>query len=228
MGLISEIQWTNATWNPWQGCTKVSPACTNCYMFADLKRYGRDPSVVVRSKPPTFRLPLKKRRGGAFAIEPGWKVFTCSWSDWFHKSADAWRDEAWAIVRQRSDVIFQVLTKRPERIAECLPADWGEGYPNVWLGVTAEDQPRADERIPILRDIPAAVRFLSCEPLLGPIQLWKSVPCGYYCDESHGHVDHDFCGENHNFDGSRWWVIVGGEAGHNSRPMHPRLGSRSP
>jgi protein gp37 len=93
--------------------------------------------------------------------------------------------------------------------------------PNVWLGVTAEDQQRADERIPWLLRTPAVAKFISCEPLLGPIQLWKAAPCGYYCDESHGHIDHPFCGENHNFDGSRWQIIIGGESGPGARPMHP-------
>jgi protein gp37 len=120
-------------------------------------------------------------------------VFTCSWSDWFIEAADAWRDDAWDVIRTRPALNFQILTKRPENIIDRLPADWGEGWPNVWLGVSAEDQKHADLRIPVLRDVPAAVRFASLEPLLGPVV----IP-----DRS----DLD-------------WVIVGGESGPGSRPM---------
>ncbi len=131
MGEITGIGWTDATWNPWYGCSKVSPGCAHCYMFRDMKRYGSDPEVVTRSKT-KFDEPRK------------WKtprrVFTCSWSDWFHEGADAWRAEAWAIVRDTPHLTYQILTKRPERIADHLPPDWGEGYPNVWLGTSVENQ----------------------------------------------------------------------------------------
>jgi protein gp37 len=210
MGLKTGIEWTatvlpdgtvlpGATWNPWTGCTKISPACAHCYMFTDMKRYGKDGSVVRRSKPPTFNLPLKKKRDGAFAIPPGSKVFTCSWSDWFHVKADPWRAEAWAIIRQRPDVTFQIVTKRTERIAECLPSDWGLGYPNVWLIATVENQEWADVRIPQLLSVPAVVHGLSCEPLLGPIVL-----------------PNEFLAL-----GRRAWTITGGESGHQPRPTHP-------
>lgn len=203
MGLKSEIEWTDASWNPWQGCTKVSPACTNCYMFTDLKRYGRDGSIVVRSKPPTFNLPLKKRQTGEYAIPSGSKVFTCSWSDWFHVKADPWRAEAWEIIRKRPDVTFQIVTKRTERIAECLPIDWGRGWPNVWLIATAEDQEWADVRIPQLLSVPAVVHGLSCEPLLGPIDLTK-LQARFF--DAFNHIK---------------WIIAGGESGHHPRPTHP-------
>lgn len=219
MGERSKIEWTDATWNPWQGCTKVSPACEHCYMFNDLKRYGRDGSIVVRSKPPTFNLPLKKRRGGEFAIPPGFKVFTCSWSDWFHKAADPWRPEAWAIIRQRPDVIFQIVTKRTERIRDGLPPDWGNGYPNVWLIATVENQKWADIRIPQLVSIPAVARGLSMEPLLSAVDIAPWLRCrhlsltGGKCDQ---------CGAGPREQRSLIdWVIVGGESGKGARPIHP-------
>jgi protein gp37 len=222
MAETSNIEWTDATWNPWQGCTKVSPACQHCYMFADLKRYGRDGSIVVRSKPPTFNLPMKKRRGGQYAIPPGWKVFTCSWSDWFHERADPWRAEAWAIIRQRADVIFQIVTKRTERIATCLPDDWGSGYPNVWLTATVENQEWADKRIPELVQIPATIRGLSIEPMLGPINLDKHL---WPFDElGRAKIEMRSSPEPHGVRkplGLLHWVIVGGESGHGARPMHP-------
>jgi protein gp37 len=166
MGSTSAIEWTEATWNPWRGCDKVSPGCAHCYMFSDQRRYGRDPSVVVRCSPGVFYAPLRSRKWRD--MPPGTHVFTCSWSDWFDETADPWRDEAWAIIAQRPDLIFQVLTKRPERIADHLPDDWGDGYPNVWLGVTIENR-RYVHRADLLRETPAAVRFVSAEPLLGPL-----------------------------------------------------------
>lgn len=232
MGLKTGIEWTTtilpdgtvlpgASWNPWTGCTKVSPACAHCYMFTDMKRYGKDGSVVRRSKPPTFNLPLKKKRDGAFAIPPGSKVFTCSWSDWFHVKADSWRAEAWEIIRQRPDVTFQIVTKRTERIAECLPSDWGRGWPNVWLIATVENQEWADVRVPQLLSVPAVVHGLSCEPLLGPIDLTKlPVPGareGLCFDALKANDDRYFEAEN-----LIKWVITGGESGYQPRPTHPQ------
>jgi len=189
MGQQTIISWTERTWNPWRGCTKISPGCKNCYMFTAQKRYGRDPAVVVRTK--TWKDPARWQRRAA---TEGWRelVFTCSWSDWFHETADAWRDDAWQVVRSCPNMIFQILTKRPERIADHLPSDWRDGYENVWLGTsieTSEYTGRAD----MLRDVPAAVRFVSAEPLLGPL------------DEL-------------NLDGIDW-LIVGGESGPGFRPM---------
>lgn len=188
----SKIQWTGNTWNPWQGCRKVSPGCKFCYMYRDKERFKQDPTVVVRSKPTTFTKPLTWH-------EPG-LVFTCSWSDWFISEADEWRPEAWDIIRQTPHLLYQILTKRPERIAANLPPDWGEGYKNVWLGVSAENQATFNERVPILADIPAHVRFLSIEPLLEPIRFADVIRSG---------------ASKYPFDKIRW-VIVGGESGNDT------------
>lgn len=213
MGIETGIQWTNHTWNPWRGCTKVSPGCKNCYMFTEQRRYGKDPTTVVRTK--TWGEPLKWQKA---AVESGRKemVFTCSWSDWFHEAADAWRNEAWDVIRRTPSLIYQILTKRPENTVGRLPIDWPRGgYPNVWLGVSVEDQQLADERIQILLKTPAAVRFLSCEPLLGPVDLRGKL--GYWTNPD---------GTGSWFSpvpGKVWrrlidWVIVGGESGHGARP----------
>jgi hypothetical protein len=127
-------------------------------MFRDQRRYGRDPEVVVRAAPATFNAPLK--------WDSPELIFTCSWSDWFHVAADPWRDEAWDIIRRTPQHTYMVLTKRPGRIHRCLPDDWGDGYPNVWLGVSIEDA-AVTYRANQLRRIPAALRFISAEPLLG-------------------------------------------------------------
>jgi len=228
MGANSKIEWTDATWNPWQGCTKVSPACQHCYMFTDMKRYGRDGSVVHRSADQTFKLPLKKRRTGEYAIPPGSKVFTCSWSDWFHEVADAWRPEAWDIIRQRPDVTFQIVTKRTDRIRDCLPGDWGDGYPNVWLIATAENQEWLERRIAGLLSVPAVVHGLSIEPLLGDIKLWCLRDGSWYDREGASFYDclkgtAFWSNGDHGLSGGPRldWVIVGGESGPGARPMHP-------
>ena len=197
MGKNTKIAWTDRTWNPWYGCKKVSAGCRSCYMFRDMERYGKNPNIVQRSKS-TFRAPLRWR-------EPE-RVFTCSWSDFFIVEADAWRTEAWEIIRRTPHLTYQILTKRPENIAARLPFDWGTGYPNVWLGVTTENQEAADVRIPILLGIPAAIRFLSIEPLIGEIDLRMTV---------------EFLGVSTAIkDWHPNWVIVGGESGPNFRPMN--------
>lgn len=164
MGVESSIQWTEATWNPWHGCRKVSAGCKYCYMYRDKDRYGQDPTTVLRSKG-NFNQPLKMQ-------EPT-LIFTCSWSDFFIEEADAWRDEAWAIIKATPQHTYQILTKRPERIWHCLPSDWGEGYSNVWLGTSVEDQEQANKRIPHLLINDAVVHFISAEPLLRPVDLTK-------------------------------------------------------
>lgn len=224
MGERTAIEWTDATWNPWRGCTKVSPGCASCYMFRDQVRYGRDPAVVVRAAPATFNAPLRWQRVLDHSGERG-LVFTCSWSDWFHEAADPWRAEAWSIIRRTPHLTYQILTKRPERIAEHLPADWGlTGYPNVWLGVSVENQHWADRRIPILIGIPARLRFLSCEPLLKPLELrhWFAFAADCFCPDSY--IENGIAIEScprHNAEPSAAisWVICGGESG--GRPGHP-------
>lgn len=207
MGEATGISWTNATWNPWHGCAKVSAGCKNCYMFREKKQYGQDPTLVVRSKT-KFNDPLKWIAKG----NPPQFCFTCSWSDFFIEQADSWRAEAWEIIDTTPLITYQILTKRPERIAQCLPANWGEGYENVWLGVSCENQETANKRIKLLLQAPAAVRFVSAEPLLGPIQFSEIVmPDGdhlntLYSDDTDSGID---------------WVIVGGESGPGARPMHP-------
>lgn len=181
MGASSAIEWTEATWNPWHGCERVSPGCAHCYMYRDKKRYGQDPTSVVRSKS-TFKEPVKWS-------EPR-VIFTCSWSDFFIEEADAWRSDAWHIIRSTPHHTYQILTKRPSRIKDHLPPDWP--LPNVWLGVSVEN-PTFLWRIVALKAIPATVRFLSLEPLLAPL---PSLP----------------------LDGISW-VIVGGESGPGCRPM---------
>src|SRR3989304_2729083 len=134
MGANSDISWTNDTWNPGQGCKKISEECRYCYMHHLKHKWGQRPDRVSRSRPQTFNLPLTTFKGPL--------VFVCSWSDFFIPDADAWRPEAWDIIRQCPHLIFQLLTKRPHLIPTRLPCDWGQGYPNVWLGRSVLQPPR--------------------------------------------------------------------------------------
>lgn len=198
MGLHTGIEWAQATWNPWMGCEKVSPGCRFCYAERDMTKYGQDFATVKRSKT-TFEDPLKWARGNK--LNQGDRIFTCSISDFFIKQADQWRGMAWDIIRRTPQFNYLILTKRIERAEGCLPGDWGtSGYPNVWLGVSAENQQFANKRIPLLLRIPAVVHWVSAEPLLGPINL-------HFPSESMTERD--------------VWVIAGGESGTNPRPMDP-------
>jgi len=242
MGKNSAIEWTDHTLNFWQGCRPVSEGCVNCYMYRDKHRYGQDPTKVIRSKDATFRSARKWKTPA--------KVFVCSWSDFFIEEADEWREEAWSEIRQAPHLTWIILTKRPQNISDRLPGDWGNGWPNVWLGVSAENQPAADERIPILLQTPAVVRFVSVEPMLGPLDLGKWIgPRMCYCgwrgyeweeeddpesdDETLcpncgasslyelGDVD-TCCGYSDDYERHPiHWIIAGGESGHGARPCHP-------
>ncbi|MGB3223840.1 MAG: DUF5131 family protein, partial [Desulforhopalus sp.] len=198
-------------WNPWQGCRKESAGCLNCYMYREkTERWKQDPAIVIRSKDRTFNRPLHWH-------EPA-RVFVCSWSDFFIEDADEWRDEAWEVMRQCPHLTFQILTKRPQNIKARLPEDWLQ-FNNVWLGVTAENQAMADQRIPLLLSIPCDRRFLSIEPMLSPIDLYDYLGANRlwrmnqieYAEIAHNYANCD-CPRIH-------WIIVGGESGTEARPM---------
>jgi len=201
--MSTHIQWTDETYNPWWGCTKVSEECEKCYAEllaargigiagGPVKWGNRAPRR--RNSPEYLTHPLK---WNAKASRKGvrTKVFAASMADIFDNQVDpSWRADFWDVVRQCTNLDWQILTKRPQNIIEMLPPDWGAGWPHVWLGASVGNQRRGDERIPILSSVPAAVRFLSVEPLIGPVNL----------------------------DLSRMgWVIGGGESGRDPRPMEP-------
>lgn len=158
-----------ANWNPWHGCHKLSPGCANCYVYRGDASRGRDASQVYRTQ--NYDLPLKKRRDGSWKIPSGEMVWTCFSSDFLLEDADEWRPWAWSMMKHRADLNFFFITKRIHRLADCLLPDWGTGYENVSICVTAEDQERADFRLPLLAEAPIRYKSISCEPLLGPIDL---------------------------------------------------------
>lgn len=212
----SKIEWTDATWNPVAGCTWASPGCDVCYAATMTRR------LEAMGKADYTGLTTKKHFNGVVRTLPHkldaplrWKkprmVFVNSMSDLFHK--DVPTEFIWQVfcaMQQAPRHTFQILTKRPERmagvVAEMYAASCSDPLPNVWLGTSVENQAMADERIPHLLDCPAAVRFLSCEPLLGPVELTRYDVDGRYMPRLPVKLD---------------WVIVGGESGHGARPMHP-------
>ncbi|PVA66190.1 DUF5131 family protein [Mycobacteroides abscessus] len=227
MGDKTGIEWADSTWNPITGCDKVSPGCDHCYAETFAERWRGTPGHYfengfdVQLRPDKLDLPLRWTKPR--------RIFVNSMSDLFHdRVTDEFIARVFAVMALAPQHTFQVLTKRHGRMRSLLNSDrfieqfqeaWEttpgpdgpEAYappwplPNVWLGVSAEDQKRADLRIPALLDTPAAVRFVSAEPLLGPINL---------------HTDPIEAGSP--FWGSQLnWVIVGGESGPGARPMHP-------
>lgn len=180
-------------WNLWHGCHKVSPGCMHCYVYRGDAKRGVDSSVVTQTK--SFDLPIRKKRDGAYKIASGTLVYTCFTSDFFVEDADAWRAQAWEMIRQRSDLDFMLITKRIDRLAQCLPDDWGDGYDHVTICCTVENQALANYRLPIYKAAPIKHKIIICEPLLERIDL-RPYEIGEWVEQ----------------------VVVGGESGYEARP----------
>lgn len=164
---------THDIWNPWHGCTKKSEGCLNCYMYyLDKQRNKIDSNNIYKVKN-NFNYPLQKDKNGLYKIKSGEEIRVCMTSDFFLEEADKWRDDAWNIIRQRSDVIFYILTKRPERVLEHLPKDWNDGWENIFFNVTCENQMRTDERMPILLDLPFKHKGVMVAPFIDKVSLKK-------------------------------------------------------
>lgn len=239
------IEWTEATWNPVVGCDHVSAGCDNCYAARDASgRLAHMPQYAGLAVAGRFtgeaRL-LPERLAQPLAWRRPRRIFVNSMSDLFHKDIpDEYIARVFAVMAATPHHTFQVLTKRHARMRSLLSGEWGTGVfadaveetmgefthasldqwplPNVWLGVSVETQGWADIRIPALLRTPAAVRFLSCEPLLGPVDLTEALvgycaahdfPGGFCIPRTHPGVEHIA------------WVIAGGESGPGARPMHP-------
>jgi len=155
-------------WEPWTGCYKESDGCTNCYFYGPYaKRYGQN----TIEKADKFDWPVRTNKKGEYNIKGDKILATCFATDFFLPEADEWRKEIWAMIRERRDIEFLILTKRIDRFQASLPSDWGDGYDNVNLGCTVENQEMADYRLPIFLSLPLKRRFIACSPLLGPIDL---------------------------------------------------------
>lgn len=169
----------NDIWNPWHGCRKYSEGCEHCYMYYLDQQRDKDGSDIYKVKT-NFNLPLKRDRSGNFKVKSGESLRVCMTSDFFLEEADEWRKDVWKMIRERNDVDFWLLTKRAGRIQECLPDDWGDGYENVSLNVTIENQKRADERLPILLSIPSRHKGAMAAPFLGPIDIERYLTTGQF------------------------------------------------
>jgi len=155
-------------WEPWTGCYKVSDGCTYCYFYGPYsKRCGQN----TVQKTGEFDKPVSKTAKGAPKIGSGKIVATCFATDFFIPEADEWRAEAWTMIRQRFDLEFLILTKRIDRFKVSLPSDWGDGYDNVNIGCTVENQESADYRLPLFNSYPIKRRYIACAPLLEAIDL---------------------------------------------------------
>jgi protein gp37 len=231
----STIEWCDHTFNPWEGCQKVGPGCDNCYAEArDLRFTGGThwgPNAPRRlTSQANWAKPIKwNREAAASGARP--RVFCASLADVFDNAVDpAWREDLWRLIAATPNLDWLLLTKRPSNIGKMLPtfAHWGNGWPNVWLGCTVVNQSEVDRDIPKLLAIPAAVRFLSIEPLLGPVDLRFAFSdirtacchkCGFRTNAIGGTCSND--GTILRGDIGIDWVIVGGESGPHARPMHP-------
>lgn len=157
-------------WNPWHGCRKYSEGCKNCYMFYLDRKRGIDGADIYKTKT-EFYYPIETDKNGKYKLAPGESVMVCLTSDFFLEEADKWREEAWDMIRERRDVRFSIITKRVSRIAAAFPSDWGEGWDNVKISVTCENQKRADERMPSFLNIPLKHRGIVCAPLLEKVDV---------------------------------------------------------
>ncbi len=158
-----------AEWNPWHGCQKYSAGCANCYVYRRDAKYELDASAVRKNA--AFDLPVRRLRDGTYKLKGPEQVFTCFTSDFFLDQADDWRAEAWRMMRERSDLEFFFITKRILRFYERLPEDWGDGYENVSIGVTCENQAKADERLPFFLRLPIRHKTIICEPMLEAVDF---------------------------------------------------------
>ena len=183
----------HSNWNTWHGCIKCSEVCQNCYVYYLDGMIGKNGADVYKTKT-GFRYPLSKDRKRRYKIQSGEMISVCMTSDFFLEEADQWRAEAWEMMKIRSDVVFLLLTKRPERVLQCLPGGWGDGWENIFLNVTCENQRRADERIPLLLLFPFKYKGLHCAPLLGYVKV------GNYFES--GQIEQVACG-GENYGGTR-------------------------
>lgn len=221
----TKIEWAHHTLNFWVGCTKISPACDFCYAESWAKRSGHPELWAGERRRTTAANWNQARKWDAEAARLGvrYRVFSNSLADFFDNQVpEEWRQDAWELIARCQHLDWMLLTKRPQNIAKMLPVmdskmpgyrPWNQPWPwqNVWLGTTCEDQERADLNIPHLISVPAAVKFVSVEPMLGPVDLTAIRRTG-----AHGFM-RPLDGRFNKID----LVICGGESGGHARPMHP-------
>lgn len=180
-----------ARWDPWRGCKKCSDGCLHCYIHKGDAKRNIDTSLIVKTK--DFAKPVEKQKNGAYKMKSG-LVFLCFSSDFLIEEADGWRNECWKMIKERQDCEFMFLTKRIDRFANCIPTDWNDGYENVIVCCTVENQENADYRLSIFKDLPIKHKSITVQPMLENIDIER------YLDG----ID---------------LVVVGGESDVNARPL---------
>lgn len=160
-------------WNPWHGCTKISDGCKYCYVYRQDEAYGSTTASSLCKKNLDFDKPLKRKRDKSYKIPPNSIVFTCFTSDFLLADADEWRDDCWKMIKMRSDCYFYFFTKRIDRFLKCIPSDWGDGYDNVLVGCTIENQEMADYRLPIFKSLPIKHKSIIVAPMISKIDISK-------------------------------------------------------
>ena len=158
-----------AIWNPWRGCHRKSEGCMHCYIHKGDAKRGVDTSLIIKTD--KFDAPIARKKNGEYKIKSGSIVYVCFQSDFLIAEADKWRSECWDMIRERSDLHFIFLTKRIERFMDCIPDDWEDGYTNVTVGVSVENQKRADERLSILKQLPIVHKNIILQPMISAIDL---------------------------------------------------------
>lgn len=157
-----------AIWNPWRGCKKCSEGCRYCYIHKGDKKRNIDTNNIIKTK--DFYQPIEKTKNGEYKIKTG-TVYLCFSTDFLIEEADPWREEVWKMIKQRSELTFLFLTKRIERFQQCIPQDWGEGYENVVVCCTIENQENADRKLPIFNQLPIKHKCITAQPLLEEVNL---------------------------------------------------------
>ncbi|MDO5561111.1 MAG: DUF5131 family protein [Oscillospiraceae bacterium] len=180
-------------WNPWRGCHKCSEGCKYCYIHKGDYKRGVDTDNIVKTE--KFYAPIEKNKKGEYKMKSGQTVYVCFSSDFLLPDADVWRNECWQMIKERQDMNFLFLTKRIQRFMECIPEDWGEGYENVTVGCTVENQSMADLKLSVFDDLPIKHKDIILQPLIEGVDLkdhLKNIEL----------------------------VVVGGESDYNARPLN--------
>lgn len=180
-------------WNPWRGCHKCSDGCKYCYIHKGDAKRGVDTNIITLT--PQFHAPIDTIKSGAYKIKPGQMVYTCFSSDFLLEDADPWREECWQMIRTRHDLHFLFLTKRIHRFMQCIPPDWADGYDNVTVGCTVENQSTVDDKLSLFAQLPIKHKNIICQPLIEQVNI---LP---YLDNIE-------------------LTVVGGESDPNARPFH--------
>lgn len=162
-----------AMWSPWRGCRKFSEGCKYCYIHKGDAKCGVDTNQIVKTN--NFLAPIERKKNGDFKIKSGSTVFLCFSTDFLIEDADEWRTECWKMIKERSDCNFLFLTKRIERFMNCIPGDWGDGYDNVTVGCTIENQAAAVKRLTLFDNLPIKHKNIIAQPLIEKINIAKHL-----------------------------------------------------